>query len=216
MVNQDPTHPAPVWEIISVVTSCLIAEWIVMAFAGSSKLIGAIPVGFAFAFMIVSHRERGERAREIGFRFDNFWAALRLLVFPTVILSAGVVLISWRLRGNEFAFAPLRWRFLSLPLWALFQQYALNGFINRRAQLGLGKGFRSIALVAAIFSLAHFPNPLLMALTLIGGLLWAAVYQRIPNLFALALSHATASLLVALSVSPQLVNGLRVGLKYFR
>lgn len=215
-MNQAATNPSPFWEILSVVTSCLIAEWSVMAFAGNSKLIGAIPIALALGLMIVSHRERGETTREIGFRFDNFGAALRLLILPTVVLGAAIVLISWRLRGNEFAFASLRLRFLSLPLWALFQQYALNGFINRRAQLAVGKGLKSVILVAAIFSLAHFPNPLLMALTLIGGLLWAAIYQRVPNLFALALAHAISSLLVALSVSPNLVNGLRVGLKYFR
>ena len=202
------------WEIISVITSCLIAEWVVLAFV-SNKAVVAIPAALAVAFMIFSHHERGETARDIGFRFDNFWAATRLLLLPTTVAAVLIVLVSWLIRGHGFAFAPLRLRFLSLPLWALFQQYALQGFINRRAQLSLGNGVKSIVLVAAIFSLMHFPNPVLMALTLIGGVLWATVYQRTPNLFALALSHAFASLTLALSVSPSLVHGLRVGLKYF-
>jgi CAAX prenyl protease-like protein len=118
--------------------------------------------------------------------------------------------------ANHTLFAtPLRARFLLLPLWALFQQYALNGFINRRAQLFLGKGAKSIVLVAVVFGLLHLPNPLLAVLTLIAGLVWAFVYQRQPNLFALAISHTVASIIVALNLPPHLVNSLRVGFKYF-
>jgi membrane protease YdiL (CAAX protease family) len=97
----------------------------------------------------------------------------------------------------------------------LFQQYVLNGFINRRAQLALGKGLKSIALVAVVFGLLHLPNPLLAVLTFIGGMIWATVYQRRPNLFALALSHAVVSITLALTISPNLLNSLRVGFKYF-
>jgi len=202
------------WEILSVVTSCLIFEWIVISFAGSSKIAAAIPITLALALMIFSHRERGETAKEIGFRFDNFLAAARLLLLPTFIVAALILTLGWYGRG-PFGFAPLRLRFLSLPIGALFQQYALQGFINRRAQLAAGPGFKSIVLVAILFSLLHLPNPLLTTLTLVGGLVWAAVYQRAPNLFALAISHALLSLLLAFSLPPHLVYNLRVGLKYF-
>ncbi len=203
------------WEVISVVTSCLITEWVVLSFVGNSKLVGAIPVALALAFMINSHRQRGEGLKDIGFRLDNFLPAARMLVIPTIVAGALILSLAWFIRGREFGLAPFRPRFLTVPLWALFQQYALQGFINRRAQLALGAGTRSILLVAVVFSLIHLPNPLLTGLTLIGGLIWAAIYQRVPNLFALALSHTVVSLLLALSLSSDLFYNLRVGLKYF-
>ena len=202
------------WEIASVFTSCLLAEWVVLSFAGGSKLVGAFPVTLALGLMLYSHRERGESAKDVGFRMDNFFAACRLLFLPTAAVILVFIAVAWLTR-DSLVFAPWRNRFLLLPLWALFQQYALNGFINRRAQLALGKGIKSVLVVALIFSLLHFPNLPLAVLTFVGGFIWAAVYQRQPNLFALALSHSVSSIVLALTVSPTLLNSLRVGFKYF-
>jgi hypothetical protein len=204
----------PLWEIASVITSCLIAEWAVLVFVGPSKLVMAIPVTLAFAFMLYSHRERGETLRDVGFRTDNFLVSCRMLLLPTALAVLAIISLGWLTRHGQFG-APWRWRFAALPLWALFQQYVLNGFINRRAQMALGSGPKSIALVAIAFGILHLPSPLLAGLTLVAGGLWAFVYQRAPNLYALALSHAVASLTLALSVSPHWLNGLRVGFKYF-
>ena len=203
----------PLWEIASVVTSCLIAEWAVLAFIGRNKAIMAIPVGLAFVLMLFSHRERGENLRDIGLRTDNFLACCRLLLIPTALAVILILVFGWF--ASHAYFAPWRWRFVALPLWALFQQYVLNGFINRRAQMAFGPGIKSIVVVAVAFSVLHLPSPLLALLTLVAGLTWGFIYQRAPNLYALALSHAAVSLTLAMTVSPYWLNGLRVGFKYF-
>ncbi len=74
------------WEIASIVSSMLIAEWIAAAVAGGSRFIVAIPITLAFAFMIVSHRLRAETLRDLGFRFDNFLQSGLLLLLPMVLV----------------------------------------------------------------------------------------------------------------------------------
>jgi len=59
------------WEIASVLISCLIAEWVVPAFLGPSKLALGIPVALALALMIFSHRTYGETLHDLGFRLDH-------------------------------------------------------------------------------------------------------------------------------------------------
>ena len=207
------------WEIASVVASVLISEWVVFALAGDGARGLLFPVATVFAFMFFSHRARGESAREVGWRLDNFGRAARLLAAPMLAVAAVLVGAGWYTSSLDF----LRWKggtsIFGLPvlslLWGPLQQYALQGFINRRAQAVWGRGWASVLVVAAVFAALHLPNPWLVVATFAGGLLWAYVYQRAPNLIALGLSHGLMTWVLVSSVPPAALHNLRVGFKYF-
>lgn len=203
------------WEIASVTLSFLLAEWMIQPFAGGNRLVSVIPLMLAFGLMLLSHHARGETAHALGWRIDNFFSAVRLLILPMVGLGVLIVLIGWLSSGLRSDKLQLWQWVVWLPVWGLIQQYVLQGFINRRAQLLWGRGARSVLLVACVFALLHLPNPWLSIATFIGGAVWAAVYQRVPNLPALALSHGVMSLLLASSFPANAINSLRVGIRYF-
>jgi len=208
------------WEIGSLVSSALIAEWILSAAAGRTKLIVLVPAALAFVLAIASHVLHSEGLRDLGFRFDNFLTALKLLALPMIavaILCAGLGLF-FGTRPDPFRWHPERQLAGQLALgflWGLVQQYALQSFINRRAQVIWHQGARSVLLTAFIFAVLHFPNPWLMVVTFIGGLVWCAVYQRAPNLFALALSHAVMTWVLVSTLPLSTLNHLRIGFNYF-
>lgn len=203
------------WEIASVTLSFLIAEWVVPPFARRSLLVGAIPLCLALALMVLSQRERGETARDIGWRMDNFGKALAALALPMLGFAILIVALGWFTKGFRTDKVYL-WQWLAwLPVWALIQQYALQGFINRRAQILFGQGMGSIVLVGCLFAVLHLPNPWLSGATFVGGLIWGGVYQRYPNLPALAISHTLMSLALVWALPPSMMSNLRVGFRYF-
>ena len=207
------------WEIVAASTSALAAEWVVGTLAGRGRLLLLIPVTTAVLLMLLSHRARGESAREIGWRLDNFKEAARLLLPPMLAVSALLVGLGWYAGTLDFG----RWEggqsIMGVPglslVWGPLQQYALQGFINRRAQVALGRGYLSVLLVALLFALFHLPNPWLTCATFAGGLLWAWVYQRAPNILAVGLSHSLMTWVMISSVPPGVFHNLRVGFKYF-
>ena len=209
-------------EIMSLVASVLIAEWTVLPFTRRGvelAITGMIPVCAALALMLFSRQARGETWRDLGLRFDNFWRAARLLLPAMIAASLFMLALGFLLHKFQFGVPRARqtplWIFVWGVGWGFLQQFMLQGFVNRRAQMFFGKGAASILVVALVFGLLHLPNPWLTVATFCGGLLWAFVYQRAPNLFALALSHSLMTWILVATIPDTLLRGLRVGYNYF-
>jgi membrane protease YdiL (CAAX protease family) len=212
-------------EIASVLVSVFITVWAIIPLQLDQRWFSAVPALLAIALMFNSHRVRGESWREIGFTTRHFGLALRLVVMPTLIACAAFTAVGY-LAGSFHRTTHFWSNLLVVPVWALVQQYVLQGFIYRRVRFLLlnplapeNERKRRTKLVvvtaAAIFSLTHAPNLALMILTFAGGLIWSWVYERAPNLFAIALSHAVISLMLMTCLPPWLLPSMSVGYKHF-
>ncbi len=212
-------------EVISVIASVFITTWVIIPLQPEPRWITAIPGLLAAALMLNSHRVRGESFRGIGLSICNLAKASRLLAAPTLAICL-VIAVTGLITDSFHRTSHFQINLVVLPIWAMIQQYVLQAFIFRRMRWLLVKQSAStkertqqtqwaILATALIFSLTHLPNLMLMALTFLGAILWAWVYERAPNLFALGLSHAIISLMLMTSMPPWFLPSMSVGYKHF-
>lgn len=172
-----------------------------------SAYLTGVQIGVVL-LMVGNHWYFRDSLSDLGIRFDNLAQALRQ-VLPVTGLAVLLVLLAAALAGE---YRLERWGDLLIYLpWALIQQYGLQNFLFR--------GFRrvaqpsSLALVCAavLFALFHLPNPPLVAVTLVGGALWCWLFRRVPNLFAVSLSHALLAALVLVFFKFSLFDQFQIG-----
>jgi hypothetical protein len=111
-------------------------------------------------------------------------------------------------------------------LWTTYQQFLLQDYFMPRALRLLSGEVASIkvvssetaavALTAVLFSLAHLPNLVLTAATLVWGAASCALFRRYRNLYALGVAQCLLGLCFAVCVPDSLNHHLRVGLGYLR
>jgi membrane protease YdiL (CAAX protease family) len=150
----------------------------------------------------------------MGFRVDNFLRTLRAYALPFGI--AIVLLMVVGLAFGSLVIGPRFWGMLAtVPAWALLQQYMLLAFAQRRFRVIFGPGTPAVLASAAMFGILHLPNPTLTIACLAAGFLWSWQYERSPNLFANALTHAVGSAFLANSLPHLLLKNMVVGYNYF-
>ncbi len=152
----------------------------------------------------------------IGLRRTNLFRS-SWVVAGALLIAAVAVPVSFHLHLLHPVGSPLALlrRYWSYAIWAFFQQVLLLDFSLRRL-LSLFSGRRGAATIgaAAIFSLAHLPNPILAPATFVWGLVCCWVFLRYRNLWPLAVAHAILGITLSLTMPASVVRGMRVGLGY--
>ena len=101
-------------------------------------------------------------------------------------------------------------------IWAFMQQFVLLDFFLLRLLRVLPSRGAAIFAAAALFSIAHLPNPLLTIATLAWGLAACAIFLKYRNLYVLGIAHGILGLCIAVSVPNTIHHHMRVGLGYLR
>ena len=168
-----------------------------------------LPVVVVIGLCVAHNRRTGEW----GFTRRAFWPCLAWSAVLTALFGGAL----WWI-GSQFDPPPHRddvWLdFLYVIVWGGSQQFVLQTVVLQEAR----RTFRGAAVLvaAAIFAAFHLPNPFLVAVTFAGGLIWCGIYSRYPNILPLALSHATATVIILVSFNSTITQALRTGWRYFR
>jgi hypothetical protein len=169
----------------------------------------ALPVVVVIALTIAHNR----RTHDWGFKSKAFWPALGWSAILTAVFGA---ILWWA--GRELGPPPHRAAplldFFYVVIWGGAQQFVLQTVVFREAQSVARRA--AVPLAAAIFAAFHLPNPFLVIVTFIGGLIWCAIYARHPNIVPLALSHAASTVVILTSFNASVTNALRTGWRYFQ
>jgi hypothetical protein len=101
-------------------------------------------------------------------------------------------------------------------LWTIYQQFLLQDYFMDRLLRLVSSEALAVILAGTLFAVAHLPNLVLTAATLVWGIVSCALFRKYRNLWALGLAQGLLGLCFAICVPDALHHHLRVGLGYLR
>jgi membrane protease YdiL (CAAX protease family) len=102
-------------------------------------------------------------------------------------------------------------RFIGYLAFCLLQQVALNSFLTNRLLGYFEKAWPAAVLAGVLFAALHWPNPVLVPLTLVGGVAMSWLFAHERNILPLALGQAILGALVWWAFPLAWHHSMRVG-----
>jgi hypothetical protein len=177
------------------------------------------------AWLAVSFLLHRDTPKTLGWRADNLWPATKQAGMVIGSMAAGLILIGFAFRftlSSAFTMSPrLPPNLISLHrLWGYFafcvlQQVALNSLVHNRMMSLVKNESASATLTGVIFAACHWPNPVLVPLTFIGGTAMAWLFGRHRNIIPLAIGQAILGSIIFGAFPMAWHHHLRVGPGYY-
>lgn len=153
--------------------------------------------------------------KAMGCGAAGFWRSL-WIVGVAVGMSVAAIVIAIQLHtlhGPNGFFDWIR-SYGGYALWAFLQQLLLQGYFLLRLLRIVPNSMGAALIAAAIFSIAHLPNPILTPITLLWGVTACLVFVRCRNVYPLAIAHAIFGICVAVTIPGPMLHNMRVGRGY--
>lgn len=168
-------------------------------------------------WLIVSILVHRDTPKTLGWRADNLWPATRQGLIMFAAFVAAVCIAGLFLGALHHLPEHLidRRRFLGYFSFCLLQQVAVNSYLMNRLLYSVENPIISALLASAIFAALHWPNPVLVPVTLIGGFGMCLLFARQRNILPLTLGQAILGGLVWWAFPVAWHHAMRVGPGYY-
>jgi hypothetical protein len=171
-----------------------------------------LPVWLAASFLL-----HHDTPKTLGWRADNLWPATRqglplFAIYIAVVCGAGLALGAWHHLPEHLIDHR---RFLGYFSFCLLQQVAVNSYLMNRLLYAVDRPVIAAFLSSLIFAALHWPNPVLIPVTLIGGFGMCLLFARQRNILPLTLGQAILGGLVWWAFPIAWHHSMRVGPGYY-
>lgn len=167
-------------------------------------------------WIVASFAVHRDTPKTLGWRADNLGPATKQAVVIFGAMTVALVTIGLALRQPSHLPPNLAsWhRLWTYFAFCLLQQVALNSLVHNRMLSLLRNEWTAAGLTGVIFAVCHWPNPVLVPLTFVGGMLMAWMFGRVRNIIPLAIGQAILGSLVWWAFPIAWHHHLRVGPGY--
>jgi len=168
-------------------------------------------------WLVASFLLHGDNPKTLGMRADNLWPATKQAAIVYGIFAIGLLLTGIALRQGSLL--PPNYRSFG-RMWVYFafcllQQIALNSLLMNRLVSLINRRWLASIVAGTIFAALHWPNPVLVPLTFIGGTAMAWMFARVRNILPLAAGQALLGSLAWWAFPIAWHHMLRVGPGYY-
>jgi hypothetical protein len=167
------------------------------------------------AWCVASFLLLRDTPKTLGWRADNIWPATEQALVVFGLMAAGLVITGLFLDASRHIPPGLASSLGGYFAFCLLQQVALNSLLHNRMLSVVQNEWVAAALTGAIFAACHWPNPVLVPLTLVGGAAMAWMFGRVRNIIPLAIGQALLGLLVGWAFPMAWHHHMRVGPGYY-
>lgn len=168
-------------------------------------------------WLLASFALHRDNPKTLGWRADNLRAATRraapvFLFFMLALFIAGLALGALH-RWPAHLLVPKR--FVGYFAFCLLQQIGLQSLSMNRLLRGLKSPELAACIAGLLFAALHWPNPVLIPLTFIGGTAMCWLFARERNILPLVLGQSVLGALVMWAIPQAWHHGMRVGPGYY-